>query len=144
MTQGLPEFMGSGLSTVCTSRVVNATQGQKIKGSPLCQWVFQKHRLGTKIRGNRRLGSQQASGHKVGCKHRCCDGHRLPHFQPGLTSPFMSGFAPMAFCITFTSLEGPVMSEVPVSTMISQPPSHTLGPLATLTLGRDAPTLDNP
>lgn len=144
MTQSFPKLMGPGLSTMSISRAVHAAQGEKMHGSLLCQWLFQEHSLGTKMIGSRRLGSQQAFGYKVGCKHRCCYGHRPPHFQPGLTSPFMSGFAPMACCIFFTSLVGPVMSDVPVSTMASQPPSHTLGPLATSTLGRDAQTLDNP
>jgi len=73
-----------------------------------------------------------------------CNGHGLLLSQPSLTWPLMSGFAPMAVCSSFTSLVGPVMSEVPVSTMASQPPLHRVSPLATSTLGRDVQTEDNP
>lgn len=68
--------------------------------------------------------------------------HAVP--LPSLTWPLMSGFAPIAVCSSFTSLVGPVMSEVPVSTMASQPPLHRVSPLATSTLGRDAQRGDNP
>lgn len=41
-----------------------------------------------------------------------------------LTSPWMRGMAPMAFCSALISAEGPVIMDVPVSTMASQPPLH--------------------
>lgn len=86
------------------------------------------------------IGSLEASGNKAGCQCRCHDGHhRLLLAQTSLTWPLMSGFAPMAFCNSFTSSLGPVMSEVPVSTMASQPPLHRVSPLATSTLGKRCP-----
>lgn len=51
-----------------------------------------------------------------------------------LTSPWMSGTAPMAFCSSRTSSTGPTMREVPVSTMASQPSLHRVRPLPTSTL----------
>ena len=139
-----PKVHGTWPSTESTSRAVNTTQGQKMERSLLCQGLFQEHRLGMESRGSRRSGSLEASGCKAGCQGRCCDGHGLPLSQPSLTWPLMSGFAPMAVCSSFTSLVGPVMSEVPVSTMASQPPLHRVSPLATSTLGRDAQTEENP
>lgn len=127
-----PEVHGTWPSTESISRAVNATQGQKTKASLLCQGLFQEQKLGTESRGSRRPRSLEASG--------CRDGHGLPLSQPGLTWPLMSGFAPIAVCSSFTSLVGPVMSEVPVSTMASQPPLHRVSPLATSTLGRDVQT----
>lgn len=108
--------------------------GQKTEGSLLCYRLFWEHRLGTESKGSRRLGSLEA-----GCQHGCHDGHGLPLSQPSLTWPLMSGFAPMAVCSSFTSLVGPVMSEVPVSTMASQPPLQRVSPLATSTLGKRCP-----
>lgn len=51
-----------------------------------------------------------------------------------LTSPWMRGVAPMAFCKARTSSEGPVMRDVPVSTMASQPLLHRLSWLPTVIL----------
>lgn len=51
-----------------------------------------------------------------------------------LTSPWMSGVAPMAFCRALTSTEGPVIRDVPVSTMASQPLLHRLSWLPTAIL----------
>lgn len=139
-----PEVHRPVPSTKSMSRALNATQGQKTEGSLLCQGLFQEYRLGTDSRGSRGLGSLEASGCKAACQHGCCDSHGILLSQPSLTWPLMSGFAPMAVCSSFTSLVGPVISEVPVSTMASQPPLHRVSPLATSTLGRDAPTEDNP
>lgn len=113
--------MGPGLSTE-HEQSGECYPGSKDEGVPAVPVAFPGAQAGNKDQREQKTRSQQASGYKVGCKHRCCDGHRLPHFQPRLTSPFMSGFAPIASCIFFTSLLGPVMSEVPVSTMASQPP----------------------
>lgn len=51
-----------------------------------------------------------------------------------LTSPWMSGMAPMAFCRDLTSAAGPVIRDVPVSTMASQPPLQRLSWLPTAIL----------
>lgn len=133
-----PEVHGTVPSTESTSRGLNATLGQKTAGSLLCQGPFQEQGLRMEIRGSRRLGSLAATGCKARHQHGCCNSHGFPPSQPGLTWPLMSGFAPMAVCSSFTSLVGPVISEVPVSTMASQPPLHRVSPLATSTLERES------
>lgn len=102
--------------------------------------------MGSGNRGSSRPASLEASGcntHKAGSLQVPQQPQTRAMPFPSLTWPLMSGFAPMAVCSSFTSLVGPVMSEVPVSTMASQPPLHRVSPLATSTLGRDAQRGDN-
>lgn len=138
-----PKVHGTEPSTKSTSRALNATQGQKTQGSLLCCRLFWQHSLRMESKGSRRPGSLEISGCRAGHQCGCHNGHGLLLSQSGLTWPLMSGFAPMAVCSSFTSLVGPVMSEVPVSTMASQPPLHRVSPLATSTLRRDAQAEDN-
>lgn len=56
-----------------------------------------------------------------------------------LTSPCTRGIAPIAFCRAWTSAVGPVIIDVPVSTMASQPVLHRLSWLPTVILSNKTP-----